>query len=1202
VTEHNKSSFKPNLTAHKGAACELAVRDLCSPSLVASPDDVRFSERLVMTYPSKTSRTGRLSCANNYFSAQLTSVFLLFAILTQPILVYRWHSLTGSALAHTKLVDLGASGNVKLPPQPGYDAGVVNEADRARAIEQYGNLPLCFERQREQKNETETFLSRQSGFMVSVNSSGAVFAMRRPSTSGSNLGTPHPGDHERAGISPASQYDILRMALVSANNHSPVVALKELPGKVNYFIGANPNEWKRDMPTYGAVRYGEVYPGIDLEYYGNHRQLEYDFIVAPGADPRAIRMSFEGVSRIVVEKNGTLVLENPAGQLRQQRPLAYQTISLVRKEVAARYVVKKGNQVSIELGNYDSSRPIVIDPVFVYSTYLGGGSDDIGFAVTMDSVGNAYVAGRTLSTNFPTVNPLLPTNSGLRDIFVTKLNSSGTSLVYSTFIGGSGDDLAFGIATNSSNEAYLAGWTSSANFPLANALQPTYGGGNADAFLVRLNANGNALISSTYAGGTGDDVATKIALDSARNIYGIGYTNSTDLVTLNAIQPVKGAGFDAFLIKLTPAADSILFSTYAGGNGNDFGLGLAVDSAGSVYAIGDSESTDLVTVNALQPLNAGGFDAFLAKLTPAGNGIVFATYAGGNGDDSGQAISLDGSANIYAVGYTNSTNLQLIVNAVQPIKGAGYDAFLAKLNTSGTSVIYSTFLGGNNTDAAYAVASDTAGNSYITGETSSTNFHRVNSLRNSAAGGRDVFVTKLNPSGSTILFSTYLGGGADEVGNAIAADDSGAAYITGGTLSLNFSTSTPLQPRRGGGMDAFISKLDTTAASPPPNTVQFAATGASISEVLDATTKIDIPVTRIGDTSAAAAIDYATLDGTASERSDYLAAFGRLTFAPGQTSSTITVFIVDDRFAESPETFSVNLSTPVGCTFGSPSTFTVTINSNEAVNGLNPVKDASFNTDFFVRQHYLDFLNREPDAGGLAFWKDQIDSCATQECREIRRINVSAAFFLSIEFQQTGYLVERLYKTAYGSATGTSTLGGSHQLPVPIVRLNEFLADTQQIGRGVVFGQPGDTLILENNKQTLIAEFVVRPRFLTAFPLSITPAQFVDALNANAEGALSPTERDQLVADLTSGAKTRAQVLRAVAEDADLVNSENNRAFVLAQYLGYLRRNPNDTPDLDYSGYDFWLGKLNQFNGNFVNAEMVKAFIVSAEYQQRFGP
>jgi hypothetical protein len=394
----------------------------------------------------------------------------------------------------------------------------------------------------------------------------------------------------------------------------------------------------------------------------------------------------------------------------------------------------------------------------------------------------------------------------------------------------------------------------------------------------------------------------------------------------------------------------------------------------------------------------------------------------------------------------------------------------------------------------------------------------------------------------------------------------------------------------------------TPTPSPGSPTVQFSASAASVSETLDATTSLDLTVTRTGDISGAATVDYASLDGTASERSDYLAALGTLRFAAGENSKTITVFIVDDRFGETPETFTVNLSNPIGCALGSQTTFTVTINSNEVVNGLNPVKDASFNTDFFVREHYVDFFNRAADSGGLAFWKNQIDECTTQACREIRRINVSAAFFVSIEFQQTGYLVERLYKVAYGDAVGTSTLGGTHQLSVPIVRLNEFLADTQQIGRGVIIGQPGADQLLEANKQALIAEFVLRSRFTTAFPLGMPAAQFVDTLNTNAGGVLSQSERDQLVSDLTLGAKTRAQVLRAVAEDSDLFAAETNRAFVLAQFFGYLRRNPNDTPDADYTGYDFWLGKLNQFNGNFVNAEMVKAFILSGEYQARFGP
>jgi hypothetical protein len=362
---------------------------------------------------------------------------------------------------------------------------------------------------------------------------------------------------------------------------------------------------------------------------------------------------------------------------------------------------------------------------------------------------------------------------------------------------------------------------------------------------------------------------------------------------------------------------------------------------------------------------------------------------------------------------------------------------------------------------------------------------------------------------------------------------------------------------------------------------------------------VTITVSRIGDTSGAASVDYNTSDVTATERKDYITALGRLVFAPGETSKSFVVLINEDSLVEGNETFNVNLSNPAGVTLGAPAVATVTIIDDGSEPAANPIDDPQT----YVCQHYHDFLNRQPDPSGLAFWTNEITSCGTDaQCMEAKRINVSAAFYLSIEFQQTGYLVERLYKAAYGSASGASTFGGAHNLPAPVVRLNEFLSDTQKIGLGVVVGQGNWEQILENNKQAFTAEFVQRARFTTAFPASLTPGQFVDTLNNDAGSSLSEAERDQLVTDLTNGAKTRAQVLRAVAEDVDLFNAESNRAFVLMQYFGYLRRNPNDVPDTDYTGFDFWLTKLNQFNGNFINAEMVKAFITSNEYRQRFGP
>ena len=376
----------------------------------------------------------------------------------------------------------------------------------------------------------------------------------------------------------------------------------------------------------------------------------------------------------------------------------------------------------------------------------------------------------------------------------------------------------------------------------------------------------------------------------------------------------------------------------------------------------------------------------------------------------------------------------------------------------------------------------------------------------------------------------------------------------------------------------------------------------------------NVTVTRTGDTSSVATVDYATSDtaganncnvvnGAASSRCDYLTTLGTLHFAAGDTSKTISIPIIDDIRMEGDESFTITLSNATGATLGAPATATLTINDNDSGSvTTNPIDTAGF----FVRQHYVDFLNREPDTSGLAFWTNELTQCGSnQACIDLHRVNVSAAFYLSIEFQQTGYLVERMYKTAYADATGTSTLGGSHTLSVPVVRFNEFLGDTQAIGQGVVVGQTGWEQVLENNKQAFALAFVQRPRFLTAFPGTLSPDQFVTQFATNAGVTLSAGDKANLVAVLgltPSDLSKRAEVLRLVSENPDLRTAESNKAFVLMQFFGYLRRNPDDPQDSDYTGYDFWLTKLNQFNGNFVDAEMVKAFITSIEYKQRFAP
>ena len=371
--------------------------------------------------------------------------------------------------------------------------------------------------------------------------------------------------------------------------------------------------------------------------------------------------------------------------------------------------------------------------------------------------------------------------------------------------------------------------------------------------------------------------------------------------------------------------------------------------------------------------------------------------------------------------------------------------------------------------------------------------------------------------------------------------------------------------------------------------------------------QVNVTVTRGGDTSTAVAVDYSTSDtsgsndcnvnsGAASSRCDYLATLGTLKFAAGETSKTIAIPIVDDAYAEGSETFTIALSNPSGATLASPSSATITIADNDATNGTNPIDTSAF----FVRQHYIDFLNREPDADGLAFWIGEIENCTPKPvCIEIKRINVSAAFFLSIEFQETGYFVYRIFKASYGNIAGT---------PVPL-RLDEFLPNTQQVGKDVIVGQPGWEQRLANNKIAFVQNFVLSSRFTSAYPTTMTPAQFVDVLYLKAGVTPSASERNTVISGFggatnTSDTTARARALGQVAENSILFDQEKNKAFVLAQYFGYMRRNPTDAPEpgLNFDGYNFWLGKLNQFNGNFVNAEMVKAFITSGEYRQRFGP
>ncbi len=1853
------------------------------------------------------------------------------------------------------------------------------------ALESFANLPLAFEVNQGQSDSRIKFLARESGAALQLASHQVTLQFSQSA---------------------------LSFRFAGANVSPKVTGADPLPERRNFLLGNDPTKWRIDVPTFSRVVYEQLYAGIDLTFYGNQKQIEYDFEVAPGANPRAIHLAFDRDIQPRIDKDGDLILKSRSLELIERKPSIYQMIDGERRAIEGKYQLLRNREVGFEVGAYDQTKPLVIDPTLVYSTYLGGSGDDSGSSVAVDSSGNVYIAGTTASTNFPTHGPAFSTNNGLSDIFVTKIDAAGANVLYSTYIGGSGLDRADGIAIDSTGNAYVVGRvdSTSTNFPSTpGSFAPFYRGGDFDGIVFKLNAQGNTLIYSGFLGGEENDSVEGIAVDAAGVAYVTGGTKSNAFpTTVGAFQGTRAGDTDAFLTKINAAGSSLLYSTFIGGSGTDRGSGVVIDGNGIAYVAGYGASPDFPTENPFQAGFGGSFDAFIAKFDTNASGfnsLLFCTYLGGAGDDKAFGIAADsGVNNIYVVGQTSSNNFP-VLNPVQPSSGGSFDAFLAKIASDGTKV-YATYFGGSGDDRGTGLAVNSSG-VYLTGFTSSTNLPTVSPLQLNNGGGFDAFVAKLNPAGNALLYSTYIGGTANEnfvaavtSTNPIAVDVSNA-YITGYTSSANFPVGSPLQSTNAGSQDAFVAKiadatpaadfslsvvpssrtvnpgsgttytltatpiggftgnislsltgqsndstagfspapisitnasaqsstltLATTANTPPgtyslnitatsgnlqhatsaqlivsgptnanlaitktaspnpavtlanltyritvtnngpspatnvvvtdnlPSGISFVsatptqgscsgttivtcslgsmakdtlaiiniivvpqaagalANNASVNATesdsdtsdnsvslqtnvsspsngpamtdpnlsvktvvsglsqptsmafignndflifekntgkvqrvtngviqstppldlavnsgsergglgialhpnfvfngyvylywtesstgVDSTNLADVPllgnrvdryiwngstltfdrnliklhayqadanqslrgnhnggvlrfgpdgklyilmgdngrrgylqnnqlgpvpddqfggpepdnnhltgfimrlnddgstpvdnpffnastsltgeaavnikklfaygvrngfglgfdpysgnlwdqengddafdemnrvtagsnngwiqmmgpnsrvaqykqiestygsgdlqqlrwptsniastpaaalqalymlpgahyndpefswkyaipasplgfvqgrglgpqfegdmfvgaartflvngflfrfrlkpdrlhfsftdsrlndlvadnddkfdikesesllighdfgittdietgpngdlfvvsntsgavyeisgkqptlfvanlngaqetppnnstgtgtatvllspdettarvslnfsgltsaqtdahihgpgavgviapilfplpsgnvsdflisltptdvsnlkngqlyvnvhsvnfpngeirgqfgtsssanslqfsaanylfsessgratvtVTRLGDTSTAASLNYATSDnaganncnvnnGNASSRCDYTRTIGTLSFAAGETIKTITVPLTDDAYAEGNENFTISLTNASGSSLGSPNVATITITDNETASGVNPIEAA----DFFVHQHYIDFLGREPDAAGFQFWINQILVCGNDpQCIEVRRINVSASFFLSIEFQQTGFFAERAYKTAYGSGSGTSTIGGAHQLSVPIIRLNEFLPDSQEIAQGVIVGQGNWQQKLDDNKSAFVNEFVQRTRFTTAFPNSMTAAQFVDALNANAANPLTTTERNQLVNDLSTNAKTRAQVLRTIVDNQNFANLEFNRAFVLMEYFGYLRRNPNDAPDADYTGYDFWLTKLNQFNGNYINAEMVKAFLSSTEYRQRFGP
>jgi hypothetical protein len=684
-------------------------------------------------------------------------------------------------------------------------AAPISTARQAGIVPSYGTLPLGFEANEGQVDPAVRFVSRGRDYALFLTSTEAVLRLRGPQ----------------------QKSQVVSLGWAGANRHPRIVGEEVLPALSHYFLGDDRRRWHTGVHNFGRVRYEGIYPGIDLIYHGTRGQLEYDLVLAPHADPGHLRLVLRGGNPVSIGEDGGLVVHTAGGDLVQPPPEVYQDAEGGgRDRVDGRYVLlshaanhKRGNrpeapiEVGFALGRYDPTRPLILDPVLSYSTFLGGGFNDIGQAIAVDPAGSAYLTGSTTSMTFPGASG---GGDGFGNVFVTKLNAAGTAIVYSAILGGSSGDEGYGIAVDGEGEAYVTGVTFSPDFPGVGGGS----GGNGDAFAAKLNAAGSAILWAASLGGSGRDVGADIALDGAGNAYVTGWTESSSFTGVNglSLQPSPGGSGDAFVTEINAAGSAIVYSTFLGGSGEDMGRAVAVDAGGRAYVTGSTLSNPFPGIGgaSIQPFYGGGAtDAFVTEVGPNGTALVYSTYLGGGGRDGGYGIAVNGSGNAYVTGSTDSASFPGVGSgSIQRFNGGGTaDAFVTKLGAQGVGIAFSTFLGGSGSDTGFGIAVDGIGNAYVGGITESVAFPGVNggSIQpvHGAGGFGDAFVTEIKAAGTGIVYSTFLGGNQVDAAYGIAVDTAGNAYTTGVTNSTTFPGvgGGSLQSANAGSSDAFVTKI-----------------------------------------------------------------------------------------------------------------------------------------------------------------------------------------------------------------------------------------------------------------------------------------------------------------------------------------------------------------------------------------------------------
>ena len=692
----------------------------------------------------------------------------------------------------------------------------------------YRKIPLYFTPNEGQFDEKAIFFAKTSRYTLWLTKGGLVFdSTRRLKKNDSkslvansgNVNNPESGTYVR---------DVSRLIFLNSNKSPEVIPLDYTEHKVNYFIGNDKSKWRTNIETSKAVLYKDLYRNINLKVYGCENQIKYDWIIKKGGNPDDICFKYKNVKRIVIDKDDNLVIEMEFGELIHKKPLSYQIINGKKVEVNTNLEIDKNNVVRLKVGDYRKNRELVIDPLLIYSTHLGGSDGQCAAGVVVDKNGNAYVCGGTYSSDFPTTSGAYDTTlDEMGDVFITKLNSAGTSLLYSTYLGGNSREMGFGIAVDNNGNAYVTGQTASSDFPTTSGTFDASVDGE-DAFITKLNATGASLLYSTYLGGTANEAGIGIAIDKNDTIYVCGGTDSSDFPTTTGAFDVSYNGsVDIFITKLNATGTSLLYSTYLGGSATDcyvgyevVALAIAVDKNGNVYICSGTNSSDFpITSGAYNTNYNGGYsDVFITKLNSTGTSLLYSTFLGGSSGEMGFGIAVDKNGNAYVTGQTASNDFPINPGDYDTNLDGGSDAFISKINSNGKTLLYSSYLGGTNWDIGLGITVDGSGNTYVIGQTGSRDFPITSDAFDSSYNGgiSDVFIINLNATGTKLLYSTFLGGSgwdstesSDMPIGAIAADESGNVYVTGATYSDDFpTTSGAYDTSFNGDIDVFITKFN----------------------------------------------------------------------------------------------------------------------------------------------------------------------------------------------------------------------------------------------------------------------------------------------------------------------------------------------------------------------------------------------------------